>query len=119
MTPDGIVAEYKAKGGKITLQMLRDRPDHYNQYILFEGNASALEFLGRLFIAQAKYKTDCEFHLAPIGQGGVFFSKDSNLGIFIHRLPCTYKKGFRLARPTPMSRKTRPVKQKGRETLAR
>ena len=98
MTPNDVVSGYRVRRGKITVQMLRDAPDDENKYVLFEGNSSALEFLGRLLIAQALDKSDCDFHLAPIGPGGVFFTDDSDVGVYIHRLPCTVKRGFRQAK---------------------
>jgi hypothetical protein len=55
--------------------------------VLIEGAPAALEFLGNLLLAQATYE-DCGFQLGPRASGSLFFSKDSTLNLYIHRLPC-------------------------------
>jgi len=55
--------------------------------VLVEGNRRALEFLGKLFIAQAKEK-DCGFQISPRGAGKRHSSKRSRFALYIHRLPC-------------------------------
>jgi len=62
-------------------------------FVLVEGNAKALEFLGKLFLAQSKDKQSCSSHLSPKGAGLAFFKKGSTLGLYIHRLPCLEKNG--------------------------
>jgi hypothetical protein len=50
-----------------------------------EGNRSGLEFLGNLFLAQARFD-DCGFQLGPKRPGNLFFKKKSTFGSFIHRV---------------------------------
>jgi hypothetical protein len=44
-----------------------------------------LEFIDNIFISQGK---DCNYHIFPYGAGNIFFSKESNRDIIVHRLPC-------------------------------
>jgi hypothetical protein len=67
---------------KITLNKL-DRDT-----ILIEGNRTAFEFLGEMFLAHAK-SVDCGFEISPKGAGRYYFSTSAKLGIYLHRLPCT------------------------------
>jgi hypothetical protein len=98
--PTQVLVNYPVRRGKFTVKVLMDPPNYENVYVLFEGSKAALEFVGRLFIAQARYTGDCHYHIAPIGPGGRIFSDDSTLGLYIHRLPCTEKKGLRMANAT-------------------
>jgi hypothetical protein len=60
-----------------------------NDTVLIEGEAKALEFVGHLLLAQAKYKQDCGFQIGPKDAGSIFFNKKkSTHGFYIHRLPC-------------------------------
>ena len=57
--------------------------------ILIEGSASALEFLGRYLVAHALGDgLDCGVGLSPYDAGNAWFTKDSTLGIYLHKLPC-------------------------------
>ena len=52
--------------------------------ILIGGTWSGLEFLGNLFLAQARFD-DCGFQLGPKAPGNLFFKKKSTFGLYIHR----------------------------------
>jgi hypothetical protein len=56
--------------------------------VLIEGDELSFEFLGRLFLAQAKAINGCGFSIEPRGPGSAFFSKKSTMGVYLHRLPC-------------------------------
>ena len=57
--------------------------------VLIEGSAVALEFLGRYLIAHSHSdQYDCGVELSPRGPGRGWFTKASNLGIYVHKLPC-------------------------------
>jgi hypothetical protein len=103
--PTDVLVNYPVRRGKITVKILMDPPNYENVYVLFEGNKAALEFVGRLFIAQARYRGECSYHIAPIGPGGRVFSDDSTLGLYVHRLPCIDMKGLRLANATGVNAK--------------
>ena len=83
-SPDDICNEYYKKGVKLTVKNLD------KDYILIEGDAKSLEFIGNLILSQAIFEKDCGFQIAPEGPGDAHFSDDSSLGIYIHRLPCEH-----------------------------
>jgi hypothetical protein len=83
-TVDKVCAAYADKGVKITVKPL---PKHPN-VVLFEGDELAFEFLGRLFLAQAKAINGCGFEIGPKYAGNALFSKKAKLGLYLHRLPC-------------------------------
>jgi hypothetical protein len=60
-------------------------------YVLFEGNKTAYEFLGRLFLDHAKAH-DYGFQISPEGAGSALFKKSSTFGPYLHRLPCNEKR---------------------------
>jgi hypothetical protein len=61
--------------------------------ILFEGNAVSLKFLGYLLLARAEADaSDCGNQFSPDGARSQLFSKDSTLGVYLHRLPCNEHK---------------------------
>ena len=84
-SPDAICREYAKKRVQIKSSKMKDGS------ILIEGRAQALEFVGKLFLAQAKFKKDCGFQLSPSGAGSGRFKKGSKVGFYIHRLPCLNK----------------------------
>jgi hypothetical protein len=86
MSVDEVCETYARRKAKITVSILDDE----NDMILIEGNADALEFLGNLFLAQAR-ANDCGFQIAPNSAGKALFTPDSTLGLYIHRIPCIHK----------------------------
>jgi hypothetical protein len=76
-----VIDSYRDKNLKITCRT-------FGEYILIEGSEEALEFLGKLFLAQAKETDNCCFWLSPFGAGCAYFTEKSNRGLYIHRLPC-------------------------------
>lgn len=83
LTPDDVAAAFVQTRTKATVRLLPAEPDDV-PYALFEGDRDALEFLGRLFLAQA-HSLDCGFQLSPNGAGSRLFGRASDLGIYIHR----------------------------------
>ena len=86
ITPDEVCANYAGRKVKITVRAMED------DLVLLEGDREALEFLGNLFLAQAHDERCCHKSLQPDGAGSAFFTDTSNLGIYIHRLPCEHEK---------------------------
>ena len=84
MTTDEVCASYANSGTKITCQTMDDS-------VLIEGNREALEFLGNLLLAQAKDVHCCHKSIEPNGAGSALFTEQSNIGIYIHRLPCEHE----------------------------
>jgi hypothetical protein len=56
--------------------------------VLLEGDSEALRFLAELLLAHIEERDD-GFQIGPLGPGSVFFTPESTLGIYVHRLPCT------------------------------
>jgi len=86
-TVDNVCVAYAAKGAKIFVKLLPEDPN----FILFEGDQVAFEFIGNLFLAQAKALNGCAFCLGPKYAGSALFSKKAKLGFHPHRLPCDSK----------------------------
>ncbi len=97
MIPDKVCAEYAEKKGmkKIAIQVFKDEEA---DMVLIEGEAEALEFLGNVLLAQARFEKDCSFFIGPNTAGYGFFTKNSTHGLYIHRLPCLEKPGLKLAK---------------------
>ena len=81
MTPDEVCVSYADHNVKVTCRLMDD-------LVLLEGDREALEFLGNLLLAQANDERSCKKSIGPNGAGNVFFTEGSDLGIYIHRLPC-------------------------------
>jgi hypothetical protein len=85
LTTDGIVRLYsrRRKPPKLAITKL-DRDT-----ILVEGDATALELLGHFILAHSRAdKDDCHNGLHPRGAGNAWFTKESTLGLYLHKLPC-------------------------------
>jgi hypothetical protein len=85
VTPDEVCASYADRKVKITSKAMDD-------LVVLEGDREALKFLGNLILAQADDERSCNKSIQPNGAGSVFFTDTSNLGIYIHRLPCEHEK---------------------------
>jgi hypothetical protein len=81
MKTDDICDYYADKGIKLTVRLLD------NETVLIEGKAEALSFLGKMLLAHAEEKEDGRL-ISPNSSGQVFFTKESTLGVYIHRIPC-------------------------------
>ncbi len=62
-----------------------DRPQ---TFVLFEGEANALRFLGEAIIAFVDSDVGCHWDIHPTGAGCAYFDKDSTAGIYLHKMPC-------------------------------
>ncbi len=82
MTTNEVCEHYAEKGVKLTVRLLDEKD------ILIEGDSEALLFLGNLILAHVEENGDGR-HIKPYGAGSVFFSPESTLGLYIHRLPCS------------------------------
>jgi hypothetical protein len=56
--------------------------------VLLEGDRLSLKFLGELILEHALHPQDCGIQMWPNGPAGRVFSPNSQMGIYIHRLPC-------------------------------
>jgi hypothetical protein len=85
LTTNGVVRRYsrKRKPPRLTVAKLD------GDTILVEGDAAALEFLGHFILAHSRAdKDDCHNGLHPRGAGNAWFTKESTLGRYLHKLPC-------------------------------
>ena len=80
-----VFALYAKKAAKLTVRKL-DRAT-----VLVEGDRTALEFLGNLLVACAR-SDEHSVQLSPGGAGMNRFSKQSTLGLYVHKLPCTQER---------------------------
>jgi hypothetical protein len=78
-TPDKVCSEFAELGLKISVRDL-------DELVLIEGEPAALEFLGRLLIAQAHFTKDSGFQIGPTIAGQALFTDDSTRGFYIHVL---------------------------------
>jgi hypothetical protein len=69
----------KRKKPKLTVRKI-------NRYtVLIEGDSTAFQFLGTLLLSHAQAH-DCGDEYSPKGPGWGFFTHDSTLGFYLHRL---------------------------------
>ncbi len=87
--PDSVCAQFSKK--RMLKVALLPADEDGGDFILIEGDKSAYEFLGRLFLAHAKAR-DCGFQISPKGAGSDLFKRGSPFGIYLHRLPCNEKR---------------------------
>jgi hypothetical protein len=85
LTTDGVVRLYSRRKNPPKLTMTKLDRDT----VLIEGDAASLEFLGRFILAHSRAENDdCHNGLHPKGPGNAWFSKESALGFYLHKLPC-------------------------------
>ena len=84
-TTNDVVRAYSKKRKRPRFTIMKLNRDT----ILIEGDAAALEFLGQFILAHSRaYKDDCHIGLHPRGAGSAWFTKESTLGFYLHKLPC-------------------------------
>jgi hypothetical protein len=87
LTTNDIVRLYSRRGKPPKLTVTKLNRDT----ILIEGDAPALGFLGQLILAHSradKYPC-CKMSLHPKSAGSTWFTKESTLGFYLHKLPCS------------------------------
>lgn len=94
MGPDRVRESYAETKGIKKLSVWVDieiNDDYSLDWINIEREPEALIFLGKLLIAQAKYKKDCKFTIGPNTAGNIFFNKKkSTHELCKHRIPCEF-----------------------------
>lgn len=81
MLPEDVLDEFADRGVQLNIKHLDD------DTVLVEADRESLEFLSRLFIAQAR-SDDCGFQIGPSGAGSALFTDSATLGLYVHRVPC-------------------------------
>jgi hypothetical protein len=90
--PDEVGKLYMRRRVSLTVKILPEKRREGFPSILLEGNRASLEWLADSILAQAGDQRDCGFFFGPDGPGNRFFNKkDSEFGLYIHRLPCLEK----------------------------
>lgn len=75
----------RARKAKLTVRKLgRDT-------VLIEGNSDSLKFLAHVLLALTD-EEDRGFQFSPKGGGSAWFSRNAQLGLYLHRLPCVGKR---------------------------
>ena len=86
--PDEVYAQFPEGAIKLKTRILPQNGDGAGcPVMLIEGDALSLQYFARLVLAQAAFPSDCGFEISPTGPGSKFFDNDSQVGIYIHRLP--------------------------------
>lgn len=85
LTPDMVIERLCSDGRKLTVRSLEDN------MVLIEGDADTLAALGSLLIAQARAGQTCGFQIGPKGPGRAAFTLASDVGLYIHRIPCEHR----------------------------
>src|SRR5215469_7269671 len=85
---EGLVGEYESKGISLHIGLLKPEKDYPGTWVLIEGDWQTLLFLADLILARALDPSDCGYQMAPGGPGNALFEARSEIGIYIHRLPC-------------------------------
>jgi hypothetical protein len=103
LTTNDIVRLYsrRRKPPKLTMTKLN------RDTILIEGEGPALEFLGQFILAHSradKYPC-CKISLHPKSAGSAWFTKESTVGFYLHKLPCS--EGSILDKKASKKRKTK------------
>jgi len=84
-----LLSEHAGGGSRLrarTFSSTSDDCELPEAFVLIEGDREALSFLAHLILAHLE--TDvCNVSLHPSGAGMSHFSEDSNIGLYIHRLP--------------------------------
>jgi len=80
-----VFERYERTDTKLTVRKLN------RSTVLIEGNREGLEFLGNLLLTYAR-SNEHSVQIPPSGAGMKRFTNDSNLGFYLHRLPCSSAK---------------------------
>ena len=86
--PDDVSDDFDKGSIQLTTRLVESADPDGMPTLIIEGDASSLEYLGRLILSQAKYDLDCGYGIDPKGAGSAFFTEQAAVGIYIHRLPC-------------------------------
>ncbi len=87
LTTNDVVRLYsrRQKPPKLTMAKLN------RDTVLIEGDAPALEFLGQFILAHSRAgeNQSCHSNLHPKCAGNAWFTIESTVGFYLHKLPCS------------------------------
>ncbi len=93
MPPDKVWQLYDGLKVRLIVKTLPEKKAAGLPSILLEGDKTSLEWLADFILASAADERDCGSFVSPDGPGNMFFDKQSEFGLYIHRLPCLERKG--------------------------
>jgi hypothetical protein len=85
MNADEVCEKYAESHVGLSIKLLAD-PEGGSSTVWVQGSANALRMLAELLEAVASESANDGFSISPDGAGRDHFSKESELGIYIHRL---------------------------------
>jgi hypothetical protein len=85
-TTNELLEKNAGSASKIKVKLLQLEKNEAAGYVLIEGNSEALKFLANLILAQAEAMCGLQIH--PNGPGSMHFTTDSDLGLYLHTIPC-------------------------------
>jgi hypothetical protein len=88
LPPDKVWQLYDGLKVRLTIKTLPEKTAAGLPSILLEGDKTSLEWLADFILASAADERDCGSFVSPDGPGNIFFDKQSEFGLYIHRLPC-------------------------------
>lgn len=84
-----VLEKHSSSESKLTAKLFMSEDEQFPlQYVLLEGTPDALRFLADFILAHIESDVGCNWDLHPQGAGSIHFSTRSNVGIYLHKLPC-------------------------------
>jgi len=82
----------KAPKIKLMMKLCPGDPSEFlRPYVLIEGDRASLEYLGNLILEHARNPQDCGIQKFPGTPAKGLFKRGSDVGFYLHRLPCWNK----------------------------
>ena len=83
-----VTEKYVNNQSKLTVRTFTEPGETPETFVLLEGEADALRFIGEAILALANSDYGCNWDIHPKGAGNIYFDKNSTMGIYLHKLPC-------------------------------
>jgi hypothetical protein len=86
-----VIEKYAESPSKLTVRTFvapGETPETSETFVLFEGEPDALRFLGEAILAFTNSDAGCNWDFHPKGAGSIYFSSNSTVGFYLHKLPC-------------------------------
>ena len=87
MSPDEVIDKYESK--KIKIEMKYIQPEDGGCALVYiKGDTNTLKMISDIFgsVSEGKDEFGSRFHLSPDGAGYGYFTKESNIGIYIEKI---------------------------------
>lgn len=84
MSISELLESHSESESKLKVRLLPANEFERAGFVLLEGNAESLRFLGKLLIAVAEHADNYDLSLHPSGAGRIHFENDSDLGLYIN-----------------------------------